>query len=152
MKKRYIHYGDTAFDESKFQAISNSPFLPKPSGGFWASPVDAPYGWATWCKRAEFGDCRPENSFTFTLREDARVLILRHKCDLDDLPKVETPFKISSMVLLDFESIQKKGWDAVEVDMSGGMFELHHPLYGWGCDSIVVFNPSVIIPDAERDF
>ena len=147
MEKKYIHYGFTEFDKSQFQPISNAPPFPKPNGGLWASPVDAPYGWAAWCKDENFGDCDPENSFTFALTENARVLTLRRKEDLDDLPKLHKMIFQPIWVCLDFEALKASGWDAVEVDMSGGGNALYHPLYGWDCDSIVILNPDIIVPE-----
>lgn len=148
MKKKYIHYGFTEFDKNLFQPISNGPIPTKPLGGLWASPVDAQYGWSAWCKNEAFGDCDSGNSFTFSLSENARVLTLRHKDDLNDLPKVNAIFSHPLWVCLDYEGLQESGWDAVEVDMSGGGNDLYFPLYGWDCDSIVIFNPDVIVPEA----
>lgn len=147
MEKKYVHYGFTTFDKKQFQPISNYPLFTKPQGGLWASPVDAPYGWSAWCKDQEYGNCDPERCFTFSLKENARVLTLRYKGDLAALPKAQLPFSNPSWICLDYEKLQQSGWDAVEVDMSGGGNELYFPLYGWDCDSIVIFNPDIIVPE-----
>lgn len=39
----YVHYGSSSFDESQFSPIHNELFM-KPSGGFWASPVNTQMG------------------------------------------------------------------------------------------------------------
>lgn len=149
MSKVYIHYGFTDLDKSRIKPIRNIPFATKPGGGLWASPLYAEFGWNKWCKREHFGPCRKENSFIFTLRPDANVLLLTHPSDLDGLPKKDAI--LSSWINLDFEQLQSNGIDAVEIDLSGGKFELYFPLYGWDCDSIVIFNPDIIVPKKWED-
>lgn len=57
-KKQYIHYGSDHFSMEKFKEIQNKlndhSWQNKPNYGLWASPVDAEYGWADWCKGEEF--------------------------------------------------------------------------------------------------
>ena len=54
-RMKFIHYGNTVFDSDKFKPIKNVNFV-KPSGGFWASPLNSKRGWNTWCEENEFGD------------------------------------------------------------------------------------------------
>ena len=143
--KNYIHYGHTKFDKSMFTKIKNVDCSTKPKGGLWASDVESEHGWKEWCDAEEFRDCNKENSFTFTLADDANILHIDSVSDLQSLPKVDDKFGIN------FSSwIQKKNkklaeiYDAVEVSISSD-FNLYYKLYGWDCDSIVIMNPDVVV-------
>lgn len=144
--KKYVHYGHKSFDKNLFIPIINGrSFLTKPIGGLWASPIDAEYGWKNWCKDEEFCKCEDENSFTFTLTNNARVLYINDISDTDNLPElnpdISSEFKISSWVCLDFEKL-KEEYDAIEIKISGR--GIYFGLYGWDCDSILIMNPDII--------
>jgi hypothetical protein len=153
MSKKYIHYGSKEFDPNLFEPIKNQEFV-KPLGGLWASPVDALEGWKVWCEANDFRECNEENSFTFTLAENAKVLHLYKSSELDDLPKLEflTGFTLLDSVLLDFEGIKSMGYDAIELHLSEEILAEDHrfydglywKLYGWDCDSILIMNPEII--------
>ena len=143
--KNYIHYGHTKFDKSVFNKIKNVDCSTKPKGGLWASDVGAEYGWKEWCNENEFRDCDKENSFTFTLSDDAKILYIESVNDLESLPKGKDKFGLnfSSWYLLDFEKLAET-YDAVEVSISSD-FDLYYKLYGWDCDSIVIMNPDIVV-------
>ena len=141
MSKTYIHYGHDHFYKSLFSPIKNIHSLTKPIGGLWASDVDAMCGWKDWCDDNEFSECEEDNKFKFTL-VDAKILTINSSNDLENLPKGENKYGMSSLVILDFEKISQE-YDAIEVNISSdGM--LYYRLYGWDCDSILVMNPDVI--------
>lgn len=144
--KKYIHYGATRYDPGKFRPIQNVWFFTKPYGGLWGSPVDAEYGWKEWNEEEHFRECREDNSFTFTLAPTARVLRISKRKDLAGLPRNESDMKESPYlpVCLDFEQLMRNGWDAVELENSR---RLYWALYGWDCDSILVMNPDVVVPE-----
>ena len=60
LKIEYVHYGCCfyEYDRSKFEKVKKIPFSAKPSGGFWASPIDADgritYDWAAFCRQNEY--------------------------------------------------------------------------------------------------
>lgn len=143
--KNYIHYGHTKFDRSMFTEIKNVDCSTKPKGGLWASDVNSKYGWKEWCDVEEFRNCNKENSFIFTISDNAKILCIESVGDLQSLPKVKDKFDLNflSWYLLDFEKLAET-YDAVEVSISSD-FDLYYQLYGWDCDSIVVMNPDVII-------
>ena len=143
--KKYIHYGHTKFDKNMFATIRNVDCSTKPRGGLWASDVNAKHGWKEWCESNEFRDCNKENSFTFTLSDNAKVLYIESVNDLQSLPKGKDKLGLnfSLWTLLDFEKLAET-YDAVEVSISSD-FDLYYQLYGWDCDSIVIMNPDVII-------
>lgn len=151
---KYIHYGSQNFIQEYFMPITNKPLFVKPTGGLWASPIDAQYGWAEWCKNNDFREIRKENSFSFELTDDAKVYHVYSVKDLEKLPIQEDDVsKIigsSSMVYLDFEKISKD-YDAIELHLSEEKIEIDHflnglywKLYGWDCDSILIMNPNII--------
>ena len=142
--KKYIHYGHEPFDRSLISPIRNRDYFTKPWGGFWASPVDAPFGWKQWCERENFAQHRFGCSFTFTLSPEAKVLTISSTLDLRGLPRGDTFGLDLGMVCLDFEELVKQGYDAVELELSRD-WELYWALYGWDCDSIVILNRDVIV-------
>lgn len=139
-KNIYIHYGHVKFNENLFADIKNCDFV-KPHGGLWASNVNAKYGWKDWCKDNNFRDCLEENSFTFKLKDNAKVLIIDDATKLKKLPTIESIYKFS-WINLDFEKI-KQEYDAIEVLISEDM-QLYWDLYGWDCDSLLVMNKDII--------
>ena len=143
--KNYIHYGHTKFDKSVFTKIKNVDCSTKPKGGLWASDVEAEHRWKDWCEAEEFRDCKEENSFSFVLSDNAKVLYIESVNDLESLPKGKDKFGLnfSSWYLLDFEKLAET-YDAVEVSISSD-FDLYYKLYGWDCDSIVIMNPDIVV-------
>lgn len=147
MSKTYIHYGHTKFDREAFRPIHNRRSFTKPEGGLWASPVDAEFGWKQWCDREEFRECQMNNSFTFTLSENARVITILSVNGAKVLPQQDNPIGFD-WVMPDFEKLLEQGWDAVELVLSND-WGLYWSLYGWDCDSIVILNPDVIVEVTE---
>lgn len=146
-KQVYIHYGNTNFDISKFDAPKNRPYLQKPYGGLWASPIDAKRGWKDWCEDERFRVCNRENSFSFTLRDGAKVYHVRNYEDVLKMPEVKGDIELQEHIP-DFEKIAKE-YDAIELHLSDESDHeveegLYFALYGWDCDSILILNPYVI--------
>lgn len=149
MKTRYIHYGSTTFDPERFREVKNEDYRPKPSGGFWGSPVGAGFGWKDWCDRENYMDCTEENSFTFTIKDDAHVLHIRSGANLGGLPMIKEEY---GKIYLDFEKLRELGVDAIELHLSENP-ELYYTLYTWDCGSIRIMNPDVIEvePDGGKE-
>lgn len=141
---KYIHYGHKCFDRSLFRPVKNTmDIFKKPKGGFWASAIDAEFGWKDWCDDQNFRKCDEENSFRFKLKDGAKVLHI-NKEDME-LPCItrEDPTSHHLFIFPDWEQMVKDGWDAVEVHISECR-ALYEHLYGWDCDSILVLNPDVV--------
>lgn len=146
---RYIHYGCKSFDENKFNPIKNQSISTKPLGGFWASPMDTSYGWSDWCRSEKPHWCNYGVYFTFRLSDKANVVHIRNEKELSEMPVVEKSL-INGVVCIDFEKMLNDGVDAVELhlmdkgNLNHGLF---FALYGWLCDSILIMNPKIILPD-----
>lgn len=148
--KKYIHYGGSRFEPSKFDVIRNGAGIAhnKPWGGLWGSPVDSACGWK-WFASSEgivpLSELTEENSFIFTLREDARILTIKNRED-SVLPMVEMiRLDGSRLIAVDYVGLSAH-YDAVEVEIQHTYFCMS----GWDCDSIVVLNPDVIVEVKER--
>ena len=149
-RTKYIHYGHSNFDRDLFVTPRNRRHFVKPSGGLWASPVGAKFGWKEWCEEENFRSCDPENAFMFMLCPGAKVAHIFSRRDMVVLPQIESDH--SMWVSLDFEKMMEQGYDAVELHLSdedrtsvGYLDGLYWCLYGWDCDSILVLNPDVIV-------
>ena len=152
MVSKYIHYGSTEFDESKFQPIKNKEISVKPEGGLWGSPLGCRFGWKEWNDSSNYSECSKDNAFIFRLSDDANVMQIKSVSDLDALPKAESIIpSFSAWVVLDFEELLRTGVDAIVLNMSeevpkSATDSLYFKLYGWDCDSILVMNKDVILP------
>ena len=147
--KKYIHYGNTVFDKSKFKKVENQGAWSKPTGGFWASPVDAALGWYEWCKSEEPDWCDDNVCFTFGISESANVIHIKKVEDLDNLPSLGKCL-VHGIASLDFEKMCADGIDAIELHLSDDERldrNLNFALYGWDCDSILIMNPEIVITE-----
>ena len=142
-----IHYGSNSFEKDWFAPVKNSGFLNKPEGGLWASPVNSEYGWIDWCKSENFMLQKLEKSFKFNC--NGSFIVINKPEDLEELPLcfeehfIEIGLKFS---YFDFEKIAKEV-DGVYLTEAGQYrTRLSFPLnlYGWDCESVLIFNPDVI--------
>lgn len=140
---RLITYGKI-WDRARFSPVRNSnSCLNKPTGGLWASPVGAKYGWKEWCKEQEFETATLLWWFEFTLV--GRVLTIDTVEDLMALPWVPLPYQ-SSFEIIDFESLASE-YDAIHLTSQGEMstkWDLNRSLRGWDCESVLVMNPNSV--------
>jgi hypothetical protein len=137
-----IHYGNTSFDEEKFQPIKNRLFV-KPHGGLWSSPVKSSWGWIDWCTSEHFHTGSLGESFQFTLKPETRILKINGVKDLEKMCPYEP---IEGFKLPNFEAIVLE-WDAIWLTVRGqNATRFSHPmsLYGWDCESMFVMNKDCI--------
>lgn len=72
--------------------------------------------------------------------------------DLDCLPTIGSNCSIFWNKVIDFEECVRQGYDAIELCWYGSEYkdkkadDMYFGLYGWDCDSIVILNPSVVVP------
>lgn len=151
-KPIYVHYGSTFFEPSRNFPISNRRNWSKPFGGLWASRQDATFGWKDWCEREEFRECDENNFFKFQLCDNSKVAIIHCMKDLDCLPTIGSNCSIFWNKVIDFEECVRQGYDEIELCWYGSEYkdkkadDMYFGLYGWDCDSIVILNPSVVVP------
>ena len=139
-KPIYVHYGHKKFCKEMCKPIENIQLFTKPKGGFWASRIDAKFGWKDWCIDEEFRDIDENNAFRFKLKDNAKVLYINDTKILANLPMQQSIIK--SWLCLDFEKLSEQ-YDAIEVNISK-CNHLYDLLYGWDCDSILIMNPDII--------
>lgn len=146
----YIHYGHESFDPLYMLSTMKYAYKyrrrDKPHG-LWASPVDCELPWKEWCENEDFHTDTLDKSFTFSLSPDARVLHAKHLRDIEPFIRYDNSISDRwTYPMLYLDAIYKM-YDAMEVHMSKHWNELHDfsLFYSWDVDSIVVWNPDVII-------
>ena len=142
MKLELIHYGASKYDSSKMKPIKNNNWI-KPIGGLWASPINSKWGWVDWCKLENYGDIT--KSFTFWY--EGNLLIIDSLDDLKTKVHFVNKQEYKYYARIDFEKLSKK-YDAMFLTENGQRETRYsHPesLYGWDCESILIFNSNGII-------
>lgn len=104
---KYIHYGHDKFEKERFQEIKNRPYMTKPFGGFWASRKNSDEGWKDWVAENELTVGNFNSSFEFSLKKDAKILLIDNIDTLSNLPKVNSDISLRLWSLLDFEKCLK---------------------------------------------
>ena len=140
-KPIYVHYGHKKFCKEMCRPIENIQLFTKPRGGFWASRIDAKFGWKDWCIDEEFRDIDENDAFRFKLKNDAKVLYINNTDILSRLPMAQNR-GTDIFIFLDFEKLSKE-YDAIEVNISECR-DLYYSLCGWDCDSILIMNTDII--------
>lgn len=158
IEKDFITYG-IHIQKEKFEKIKNGrkSMLNKPDGGLWASSVHLD-SWRVWCESEGFRESSLNTWTVFELKSDARILIID---SYEDLIKVQKKYSYQRSKLpifcqenlIDFESIEKDGYDGVYLTENGNL-ECHNirfeviddsfmtttNLNSWDVESLVLFN------------
>lgn len=142
----YRHYGTNSFKKEKFHPISNYTLCNKPLGGFWASPKDDNYSWFEWCKE-EMPYRLSCQYIDFKLSENAKILHIYNKKDIKKLPILKNKELYFNNPIIktyfDFVKLKENGYDGLEIH---NFYELNEYFHYWDCNSIVIFNPEIVIP------
>lgn len=147
-RQEYIHYGHKKFIDELFEPIRERALFVKPYGGLWASRSDSTDSWKKWCENNEFhlSKYSDDNYFKFYLKQGTRILVIDDHKKLKDLPHIKIKerfgFEFDELHFLDFQKLAKE-YDAMEVLISKD-HRLYWDLYGWDCDSLLVFNKDCI--------
>lgn len=168
--KLYVHYGARFFRKERMPEVKNGWHYinSKPSGGLWASPVDAKYGWIEYCKgndlwpnekdrRFKFWHYEPDNRFFFKLQENAVVYHIFCMEDLFNLPERSGYVRDEDHTYrIDFEKAVKEGIDAIELHLSDEKpcdydKQLRFQLPYWDCDCILIMNPKIVDTDVSEN-
>lgn len=143
MKRKFVTYMKN-FDLNKIEPITNIGWC-KPFGGLWASPVDSEFGWKDWCEAENFRDCLPEDANVFDVE-------MNNIYTIDTLEHLLTiPYKTLPNLYgyrdIDFEAMSRE-YNGVFLTASGQYYtRFSEPmnLYGWDCESIIIFRKEAII-------
>jgi len=153
----YIHYGDDKFERTKFARIKereDGPWI-KPTGGLWASYIwnehalddaddrDWRIDWKDWCLSNDYKVFRLNKSFIFDLKPDAKIFEVDSMYDIRKLEKLGVYASNNFWYYTKMTKLEELGYDGIRVWMSPDIYDA---LYGWDCDSILIFNPDCIIP------
>ena len=163
MKKVYVSYLNIPFDKKLLKPSDkmNNNIVNKPIGGFWASPEDAKYGWKEFYEDVFMEDRLKDKfknmiKFRFTLSDDARIITIDDIQDINDKLKFNK-FSCGNNLYIDFDSM-RNDYDGIELTdpMLGHYFlnpkqypelsKKEECFYCWDCESIVIWNPDIIIP------
>ena len=144
--REYISYLGEEFDTKYIATQLNLNFqssINKPLYGLWASPVNAKYGWKEFCINNLIG-LDPVH-FRFTLKYYAKIFYIDN---LEDVEKL--PFYGNGDIFIDFDKLREDGYDGMELTNPriGHYFisKKEECFNSWDCESIVIWNPDIIVP------
>lgn len=147
MANKYIHYGSKTFDPNKINTTGNiiSDILSKPYECFWASPIEAPYqSWKDWCESTGFHLNLLEESIVFSLSDNAKILKIHSDNDLNRIQEIDYYWdNIDRFRTLNYNQLYEMGYDGIEIFMASS--NIRSTFWGWDADSLVLWNPDVII-------
>lgn len=136
-----IHYGAKKFVPKKFFPVKNSDWKKPKKGGLWTSPVDSKWGWKDWNDSEQYIKCDKYNSFTISLKSNAKIFVINSHEDFINAPLING---YNDTMVLDFELISKK-YDAIWLTEEGEFktrYNVKNNLYGWDCETVLVMNPN----------
>lgn len=140
-----IHYGTNKFKPEKIKPVFDAHWIKPRGGGFWASPVDAEWGWKQWCLAEQFHVEQLSQHILLTFR--GNVLTIDSVKDLDLLSWNETPETIMGNHGIQFAAMLRAGIDAIHLTTKGQDATRHSRpknLYGWDCESVLIMNPETL--------
>lgn len=144
MKTIYRTTGRTSFDPEQFVKISNRDMWNKPTGGLWSSPRDSENSWVRWMTGEDWFPHDPDEWFDFHIKDDAKIMEIKSVKDVDKLPKIKgARVDLATIVYIDFEKMVEDGYQGMFVSLTDD-WGLYMKLYGWDCDTLLVFDPSIM--------
>jgi len=136
-----IHYGASSYDPDIFQPITDDEGRTKPRGGLWTSPVDSKWGWKDWAESESWGDLLSH----FVIDYVGKTFVVDSVEDASRLPWTERESWRGS---ISFETLVGMGYDAIHLTENGEKetrFPDEFSLYGWDCETVLIFNPDSIV-------
>ena len=150
----FEHYGSKHFDKKMFEEPitigERVEALNKPSNCFWGSPVNAKKSWKDFCISEDFNVSSLKRHFKFGLKRFARVLKVLNKRDLYFIYRKYGIKDEHGRRILDWNRIVKS-YDAMILFIPNDfdlLCKLH--LTSWDVDSVVVFNPDVVVEIKDK--
>lgn len=143
-KTLYIHYGSSPFNPEYFRKTCRRYYTSDKPCGLWASPVDSNLSWKRFCEECYSIGHDLDYAFRFYISDDAKVL---HVYTEKDIAKYLADGCAYYIPQINFGTLIKD-YDAIEVHLSANNGELRksHIFLTWEVDSLVVWNPDVVIP------
>ena len=148
----FIHYGSEHFNKEMFKKpISDGDmvrYLNKPLRGLWGSPVTSNKSWKDFCLSEDYRVSSLNEHFLFKLKDSARVLKV---LNAEDLCSLYSNYTIEENgPTLDWKRITKS-YDAMVLNIphdSDLVYDLN--LLSGAADSVVIFNPNVVVELPKR--
>ena len=154
----FVHYGTNKIEKNRIRKIRNRKGWNKPSGGIWASPLNSNHSWRKFCLNEGFNVSSLDKHSLFKLRPGSKIYTINSYLDLFRLKKyfIHHPNRIFKNITIDYEKMKKDWYDGVYLTEEGEHDTRHSyynysidenlDLYGWDCESIVIFNKDIIVP------
>lgn len=156
----FIHYGTEKLKKGLFKSIKNRRCWNKPRGGIWASPLNSNHSWRKFCLDENFNIGTLKKHILFKISSNSKIYIINSYLDLINLRKyfIHNTDIIFNEITIDYEKMMKDGYDGIYLT-ENGEYDTRFPpcgrydcslmggkldLYGWDCESIVVFNKDII--------
>lgn len=157
----FVHYGTNKIKENLFKVIKNRRGWNKPQGGIWASPLNSNHSWRRFCLDENFNIGTLKKHILFKINSNSKIYIINSYLDLIKLKKyfIFNVDRIFNEIMIDYEKMMKDGYDGIYLTEDGEHDTRFSPygrygydcsmngkldLYGWDCESIVIFNKSII--------
>lgn len=155
----FVHYGTNKIKEKLFKTIKNRRGWNKPSGGIWASPLNSNHSWRKFCLDENFNIGTLKKHILFKINPNSKIYTINSYLDLIKLKKywIYDKNRIFNEVMIDYEKMMKDGYDGIYLTEDGEHDTRFSPygrydcsmggkldLYGWDCESIVIFNKNII--------
>lgn len=141
----FVHWGNQRLQEIK--PLSWRP-SPKPRGGLWASPLNSPRSWWSFCALELHRLYKEDDFFNFRILPEAKILTLDSYKDFKDLPV--RPSILGDCSYPDWKKVAES-YDGVYMTIDGLKISyetLGNPklplTFGWDCESICIFNQKII--------
>lgn len=159
----YHHCGSKKFNKKLLESSFNGDLKRKydimewKPFGLWGSPIDSnAFTWKDWCESEDFNLEKLSLHFNFTLKKSAKILKVINvedafpylkKGSCSDLWN-DSDWRYYFDAKLNLTKIYAE-FDAMEVSYSktSDFNALRYSIFNtWDCDSIVVWNPDIIVP------
>lgn len=137
--------------------VKNVPYWNKPEGGLWTSPTESDYTWRRWCIDERYS----LESLKWNFMLDVNVSNILMIDSVEDLyhKVVEKGFMLQLnrdllVFTLDFEALSAK-YDGIWLTTKGEhetRFSEPYSLYGWDCESVLLFNENPIVEVIEKKY
>lgn len=126
-----IGCGDT-YDMDKFEVPTSN--LIKPTGGFWASPVNSEMGWARFCEVENFAKGNGCIYSTF----EGNLYVVDSRESGEDCPSLRG---WGGMKMIDVDALMERGYDGIYMTVQG-VIETRsmNQFCAWDVESVYVMN------------